>query len=157
MQLHWILLLFLLACLFFQSSKIHLTHKIGYRSNQREPFLPSVSVLGCRLTAGLHGRIIYKPSLYIVSGSEILSLAFHLRVVLHFWGGASLQGCFAFHSSLRPFTTITFAVINFAAVHTDRCNCYARHRLHLLKLPTYSTGLFDVSVLSLNQKFVLYS
>lgn len=59
---------------------------------------------------------------------------------------ASLEDCFAFHSSLRPFTTITFAVINSAAVHTDRCNCYARRRLHLLEPPTYSTGPFDILV-----------
>lgn len=121
--------------------------------------LSSPPVFGCRLEAGLRGGIIYKPRFYLNPGSEILSLAFHLRLVLHFWRGASLQGCFAFHSSLRPFTTITFAVINFAAVHTDRCNCYARHRLQLLKLPAYSTGPFDVSVLSLKltRTFVLYS
>lgn len=49
-----------------------------------------------------------------------------------------LEHCFVFHSSLWPFTTITFAVINFTAVHTDRCNCYARRKLHLLEPPTYS-------------------
>lgn len=29
-------------------------------------------------------------------------------------GSASLHDCFAFHSSLRPFTTITFVLINFS-------------------------------------------
>lgn len=96
-----------------------------------------------------NGGIIYKPRALCmgeVAEYEILSLAFLLRLVLHFWGPRRLEECFAFHSSLRPFTTITFAVINFAAVHTDRCNCYAWRRLHLLKPPTYSTGPFDICV-----------
>lgn len=33
------------------------------------------------------------------------------------------------------FTTITFAPINFAAVHIDRCNCYARRTLCLPEPP----------------------
>lgn len=87
------------------------------------------------------GGIVYKPSLCMGKSRRVWNSFPCLPPTRSFTllRAESLEECFAFHSSLRPFTTITFAVINFAAVHTDRCNCYARRiRLHLLKPPTYS-------------------
>lgn len=104
--------------------------------------------LSCRLALSQNGGIIYKPSLFMGRRRRVWNSFPCLPPTPSFTllRALSLEECFAFHSSLRPFTTITFAVINFAAVHTDRCNCYARRRLHLLKPPTYSTGPFDILV-----------
>lgn len=137
----------------------HLSHKIACL------FLTTDIISSApdrRLAADSHcarsGGIIYKAGLHERSGRLWNSFAC-LPPTLTFTllRTPRLEGCFAFHSSRRPFTTITFAVINFAAVHTDRCNCYARRAAAAPQTTNTWSVRVDVSVFARRESRFAFS
>lgn len=81
------------------------------------------------------GSFIYKPTRRTIWNSWPLPSSY-ARGFTPLTASGGLEECFAFHSSLRPFTTRTFALVNFArGPHWQvQLSCTAR-ALRLLKPP----------------------